>query len=383
MEQYGRYARFMSTIALLLVAALGCRQLSKQSAADWTKARKIAGKEQKLSHISGLVIDDKFAYVTIGGTVADQNEGTSGLRKVALDSGAVESLEDGERMPQSEDGGIASDERFIYWNAGGNILRVSKDGGEPEAIASEHVGIGVDLVVDGEKVYWANHEYYSPNSPARPSPIYAVSKQGGKVEVFADAQNIPHSLVLDEQFVYWLTPTSILKQAKTGGEPQVVYQATDKEGVDELAEDAGSLYFGFRGAGESRWALRKISKQGGEPQTLVKTYSLQPVAVDDVNVYFFDEESLYKDALCKIPKQGGEVARLDTGYSSGVIAQSKSTLYFATLDDIYSFARRCCINGYGDGSAGIFDVWQRRRPNDSTVSVTGVNITKLLSNAEA
>ena len=44
---------------------------------------------------------------------------------------------------------------------------------------------------------------------------------------------------------------------------------------------------------------------------------------------------------------------------------------------------RCCINSYGDGGAGIFDVWQRRNASDSTVSVTGVNITKLSSNAEA
>src|SRR5215213_3303089 len=44
---------------------------------------------------------------------------------------------------------------------------------------------------------------------------------------------------------------------------------------------------------------------------------------------------------------------------------------------------RCCINSYGDGGAGIFDVWQRRNASDSTVSVTGVNITKLSSNVEA
>ena len=148
---------------------------------DWIKARKIAGKAQGLSHISGLVVDDKFAYVTIGGTVADQNEGHSGLRKVALESGAVTNLDNGEKTPQSDYGGLASDEKFIYWNAGGNILRISKAGGKPETIAAEHVGIGVDLIVDNEKIYWANHGYYSANSPIKPSPIYIAPKQGGKV----------------------------------------------------------------------------------------------------------------------------------------------------------------------------------------------------------
>lgn len=329
---------FILSMILLLAMILGCSQLTNP-VAEWTKARKIAGKEQRLSHISGLVVDDKFAYITIGGTVADQNAGTSGLRKVALDSAAVTNLDNGENIPQSGYGGIAIDEKFIYWNAGGKILRVSKDGGKPEAVASENVGISVDIAVDNEKVYWANHSYYSPNSPTRPSPIYAVSTQGGRTEIFADQQHIPHSLVVDEKFVYWVTPTSILKQAKAGGQLQVVYQATDKEGVDELAQDAENLYFGFRGAGESRWALRKVSKQGGEPQTLVKTYSLKPVVVDETNIYFFDEDSLAKDALCKVSKNGGEVARLDIGYASGVIAQSKTLVYFAGLDNIYSFTK--------------------------------------------
>jgi hypothetical protein len=90
-------------------------------------------------------------------------------------------MDDGENLPQSDYGGLCADEKFIYWNAGGNILRVSKDGGKPEVVASENVGVGVDMVVDGEKVYRANHGYYSPNSPTRPSPIYVVSKQGGEV----------------------------------------------------------------------------------------------------------------------------------------------------------------------------------------------------------
>lgn len=336
MNRHTRYLTLVSAISLFLGAILGCSKFANQP--DWTKVRKIAGKEQRLSHISGLVVDDKFAYVTIGGTTADQNEGNSGLRKVALDSGAVTNLDDGKDLPQSESGGIAIDEQFVYWNAGGKILRVSKDGGKPEAVATEHVGVGVDLVVDNEKVYWANHGYYSANSPTS-SPIYAVSKQGGKATIFADQQHIPNSLVVDEKFVYWLTTTGIVKQAKSGGQPQVIYQASDNEGVDKLEQDTENLYFGFRSAGNSRWALHKVSKQGGEPQTLVKTYSLKPVAVDETNVYFFDEETLMKDAFCKVSKTGGEITRIDTGYSSGVIAQSKTLVYFASLDDIYSFTK--------------------------------------------
>ena len=146
-------------------------------------------------------------------------------------------------------------------------------------------------------------------------------------------------VAVDEKFVYWVTPTSILKQAKSGGKVEIVYQATDKEGVDELSQDAETLYFGFRGAGESRWDLRKISKTGGEPTTLAKRYSLKPVVVDDINVYFFNENGMSSELLCKISKNGGEATTLDSGYSSGVITQSKTQVYFASLDDIYSFQK--------------------------------------------
>ncbi len=328
----------MSVFLVLFGMILGCGGAAMKTA-EWTKARKIAGKEQKLSHISGLVTDEKNAYVTIGGTVADQNEGTSGLRKVALDSGAVTSLDDGENMPQSENGGLAIDDKFVYWNGGGKILRISKDGGKAEMVASENVGIGIDMVVDGEKVYWANHGYYAANSPTKPSPVYVAPKQGGKAEIFADGQNIPHSLAADEKNVYWLTPTSILKKAKTGGDVQTLYQATEKEGVDELTADAENLYFGFRGAGAARWDLRKVSKQGGEPQTIVNKYSLKPVAVDDANIYFFNENRITEDLLCKVSKNGGDVVKLDGGYSSSIITQSKTQVFFAGLDDIYSFQK--------------------------------------------
>ena len=145
----------MGVFSTFLAVILGCAGEGKTPVVEWTKSKKIAGKAQKLSHISGIVVDDKFAYVTIGGTVADQNEGTNGLRKVALDTGAVTSLDNGENMPQSETGGIAIDEKFVYWNAGGKIWRISKDGGKAEAMATENVGIGIDLAIDHEKIYWA------------------------------------------------------------------------------------------------------------------------------------------------------------------------------------------------------------------------------------
>lgn len=318
---------------------LGCGGTNLKPAPEWTKSKKIAGKEQKLSHVSGIAVDEKFAYVTMGGTIADQNEGTSGLRKIALDSGAVSVLDDGKSMPQSDNGGIVLDEKYVYWNTNGKIMRVSKDGGNPEAIASEKVGIGIDMAVDNEKVYWSNHQYYSPNSPMKPSPVFMVSKRGGTVEIFVDNQNVPGNIVVDEKYVYWRAASGIFKRSKSGGQPQYVFQLTDKQGVDELVQDAENLYFSFRGAGESRWILHKISKNGGEPQMLAKTTTVRALIADDANVYFIDEDSASPNALFKVSKNGGEVAKIDGGYSGGTIAQSKTQVYFGSLDTVYSFAK--------------------------------------------
>lgn len=323
----------------LLSTLIGCSNQPSQPVAEWSKATKMAGKAQGLSHISGLVVDEQFAYLTIGGTLADQQAGASGLRKVALYSGEVTVLDDGAQLPQSDYGGLALDEQFVYWNGSGRILRISKTGGTAEIVTTEHVSGGIDLAVDNAKVYWANHGYYAANTPAAPSPIYAAPKDGGAVEIVADQQDVPHSLVVDQTFIYWLTPTSIMKQAKAGGQPQLLLQATAEEGVDELAQDEAYLYFGFRDAGESHWALHKLSKSGGEPQTLVERYSLKPVVVDKSYIYFFAETGLTSDTLCKVAKTGGTVTTLDSGYASGVIAQDKTQLYFAALDELYRLTK--------------------------------------------
>ncbi|MGB2753195.1 MAG: hypothetical protein WBC19_14155 [Pyrinomonadaceae bacterium] len=325
--------------AILFMMALGCGGTQSGPKPEWIKLKRIAGKEQGLSHVSGVVVDDKFAYTTIGGTVADANAGTNGLRKVPLDGGAVTMLDNGEKYPQAEQGGIAQDEKYVYWNSGGEIARIAKDNGKREAVATEFVGIGIDMVLDTERVYWANHGYYSSGTPITPSPIYSVAKAGGKAEIFADKQMAPGNIVVDDKFVYWTTPSSIMKQPKTGGTPQVVLQASDREGIDKLEQDGSDLYFGFRGAGESRWALRKISKAGGEPQTIAKTFSLKQFVIDEQNIYFFDEDGLSADVLCRVSKNGGGVTKLDTGYASGVMTQSKSSVFVASLDTIYSFTK--------------------------------------------
>src|SRR5882762_9444238 len=112
MKQHKTTRGMLTAISLLTFAVLGCRGLANPP--DWTKARKIAGSQQGLSHISGLVIDEKFAYVTIGGTIADQNAGTIGLRKIALDSGEVTVRDAGVvNLTKSDRGGVPMYDKYV------------------------------------------------------------------------------------------------------------------------------------------------------------------------------------------------------------------------------------------------------------------------------
>ena len=105
--------------SILFALILGCGGNMMNSGPDWAKSKKIAGKEQRLSHISGLVVDNKFAYVSVGGNLADQSEGLSGIRKVSLENGEVTVIDDGKKdLPQSDYGGMAVDDKYFYWNAG-------------------------------------------------------------------------------------------------------------------------------------------------------------------------------------------------------------------------------------------------------------------------
>jgi hypothetical protein len=63
------------------------------------------------------------------------------------------------------------------------------------------------------------------------------------------------------------------------------------------------------------------------------------VAVDETNIYFFDEDGLTSDLICAVARNGGAVTKLDSGYASGVITQSKTQVYFGSLDSIHSFAK--------------------------------------------
>src|SRR5262245_46809895 len=131
---------FVSLLLICLVILTGCKVLPKEP--DWTKSKLLAGRAQKLSHISALIADERYVYVAMGGTIADQQEGKSGIRRIALDSGEVTVLESGDYLPAAPGNkGLAVDEKYLYWSIVGGIVRIPKAGGKAEVVTANSAGI--------------------------------------------------------------------------------------------------------------------------------------------------------------------------------------------------------------------------------------------------
>jgi hypothetical protein len=165
---------------------------------------------------------------------------------------------------------------------------------------AERLDAPTKLVLDGEYLYWVNTSNGSHGSVMR------VAKNGGQPQVLAVEQVFPVGLVVDAHYVYW-TNTGIdaaagqvMRVAKIGGDPVVL--ASGINWPSELAGDSGYLYWrdDYKG-------LQRIAKCGGvEPELLVASQTLSgAIAIDDTRVYFND---VSMGAIRAVPKAGGPVA---------------------------------------------------------------------------
>lgn len=122
-------------------------------------------------------------------------------------------LDDGKKYPQAEQGGIAQDDKYVYWNSGGEIARIAKDNGKREAVATEFVGIGLDMTLDNDGYIGQIMVTIHRERRSRLARLIRWQRPGGKAEIFADKQMAPGNIVVDDKFVYWTTPSSLMKQA--------------------------------------------------------------------------------------------------------------------------------------------------------------------------
>jgi Domain of unknown function (DUF5050) len=312
--------------AILIGLAIGCSQTAK--APDWPKAAVLA---QNLDHPAALTADDKNIYFVTGGTIASLNEGTSGVWKMPISGGTPVELFKGYKKDEKTvvlpDGFVmATDDKYVYFSAG-NILRVSKDGGEAQVITP---GFPTEMVPDNDRIYWHNFV----GEGMQPTPAYSVDKKGGEAKPLTGAVNIS-AIAIDGEFLYWAQPDGIYKTPKDGGEPAKVFTAAEKTDISGLAIAGDDLYFS---CGSGRNALMRVSKKGGEAETVTDEINHTfPFYPDGDSVYFIRNEGTFGTSVNRVSKGGGPVTKLDSGYVANYFVRN-GHIFIADIARIYDLA---------------------------------------------
>ena len=161
----------LMALALVLLAILGCRGgISSTKLPSWTKAKVLSDKED---HPSKIVTDGDAIYYVTGGTVASMNQGTNNIKRISLKDGSVSIIVKGGNQVPNEM--LFVNQKYLYWSDGGNIFRVTKDGGESEKLIP-NAARPDEIVMDNENFYWLM--WTGEGMP--PQPIMYASKRGGK-----------------------------------------------------------------------------------------------------------------------------------------------------------------------------------------------------------
>jgi hypothetical protein len=314
----------VAALSILFGLLSGCELSTREP--EWTKSKVLA---TKLDHPQAVAVDEKFIYFVSGGTVASQHEGTNNVMKMPVEGGTPSVVFKGGDKYIPDTFFLTLDEKYAYFSVG-SLVRVPKDGGELEEISI--AGMPTEFVMDDENYYW--HPFVGEGMP--PAPIYAMPKKGGTARASTDPRPSANGLCLDDRFIYWIQTTGIYKQPKNGGEITQVYSTPAGQISSGLRQDADSFYFT---QGESKHALYKLSKKGGEPVQLAKSInSAVDFVVGETDVYFRREKNFNTDYLSKVSKNGGDVVDLDSGYLQS-LAVGKTLIYFTDINTIYSIPR--------------------------------------------
>lgn len=315
-------------LLLLFCVLFSCKQLEKPT--EWTKSKVLA---TKLDHPSAMAVDDKNIYFVTGGTIASRNEGTNNIMRMPIEGGEPTVLFKGGDKYLPDTFVIKTDDKFVYWIDGGKLLRIPKEGGTFETV-SDKFGMAVEVVFDSENFY--SIDFGGENSP--PAPIYSMKRNGGESKPFTNPRRGANGLCMDNEFIYWIESEGIYKIPKKGGEISRIYSPPNGQRTIGLKMDADNFYFT---QGESKGALIKLSKKGGEPVQLAKSINFVfDFEIDESNVYFIDNGN-YGDVdyyICKVSKNGGEVTKLDGGYLQKFTV-GKTHIYFDDIVSIYSIPK--------------------------------------------
>lgn len=314
---------FILPVMTLLAMILGCGGVDS-TPKEWKKAKPLT---ERLDHPNALANDGKFIYFITGGTVASKNAGTNNLMKMPVEGGTPTIIfKGGEIIPDAF--AIALDENYVYFSGNG-VRRVPKAGGAATLLTDAF--IASEIVADKENVYWMPYV----GEGMSPTPIFAVSKNGGEAKPLTDPRKTANGLCVDDQFVYWIQTDGIYKTGKKGAATieKIYSMPNDGEIVSALKTDADNFYF----LQVKSKNLMKLAKAGGEPKQIAK--DVEKFWVGENEIIFQRRVSSFSTAITKIGKNGENQTELDTdGYLSDLtIGQSK--IYLSDIVKIYELGK--------------------------------------------
>lgn len=320
---------------LLLLAILGCRSTNQSKDEGWTKAKVLSDRED---HPSKIVADGEAVYFITGGTVASMDKGTNNIKKISLKDGTVSILVKGGKIIPDEM--LAVDDEFLYWSDGGNILRVPKGGGESEKIVPGAPKPN-EIVMDDENFYWLI--WAGEGSPAE--PVMYAPKNGGTPKELTPRYMGTSGISIDRDYVYWMTGDGIKKISKKGGDVIEVYRHPFKTPSLGLLQDNEHFYF-LQMNSRGKSALMKLGKRSGEVTQITPSINhTMDFVFDGEYFYYFDEVpktgSFGPVALRKISKNGGEPVELDQGDAGWIrnLAFDSKQVYFTDISKVYAIAK--------------------------------------------
>lgn len=198
--------------------------------------------------------------------------------------------------------GLLTDATHVYFadssssfSGGAAILRMSKEGGLPEAIALDEKSID-SVALDDATVYWVS---YSPHS------IRAAPKAGGALPRVVAAEKDGHDpgLAVDREHVYYRRKGGpIVRVPKAGGEARVV---VDPGGTVAAVDDTHLYYF------TDKAILKAPKGERSAPITLVSGQRPQELVIDASHVYWVNQPTTrdtFDGAVLRVAKAGGAPA---------------------------------------------------------------------------
>jgi hypothetical protein len=302
---------------MLLHLAAGCTSSELQAPSEaeravsddalappaWPKSRVL---HRAPAGLGDVVVEGARAYVPAGGH--PQESGDNEILAIALPDGpATVLVEAADQIPGDA---LAVDGEFLYWSSARGISRVPLAGGATELIVAAVEGVPpAELVVDQDQLFWIE---WTGEGPAR--PVRSAPKAGGEAVALTPPVQGANGLCVDGDTVWFTTPEGIQRVPRGGGTPTRVGNGPSDATV-QLIQDRDALYTVRADGGR----LTRIPKNGMAPAKLADgALWTAELAVDLRYVYFVDQgDGGWR--LRRVPKEGGQPETLDTGPTAAFV----------------------------------------------------------------